>query len=120
MKLPLTIDLALLLMTAKLEGYDAARWLRFCYDGRESLKGVLGEKPYPLVSVLIAGAKELVELRLLGELPRETADAGDISDLAQLCRNFIVTNSPQLFLPYLFDCDTFNVMPETHRKMLIE
>ena len=120
MKLPMTLDLALLVVTAKLEGNSAAKNMRICYDGRESLKGVLGEKPYPLISVLIAGAKELVELRLLGQLPREISDPQDLADLAQLSREFIAANSSQLFLPYLFDCDTFNEMPPAHKAMLIE
>lgn len=120
MKLPLTLDLALLLITAKLEEYSAATGMRFCYDGREALKGVLGERPYPLVSILIEGSYELTELRLLGELPRESASVEDLTDLATLCRNFIKNNEPQMFLPYLFDCDTFNRMPAAHKQLLIE
>ncbi len=120
MKLAMTLDLALLLITAKLEGYSAATSMRFCYDGREPLKGVLAERPYPLVSILIEGSEELTELRLLGTLPRESSSVEDLTDLAALCRKFIKANSPQQFLPYLFDCDTFNTMPPAHKSLLIE
>lgn len=118
MKLAVTIDLALFLLTAKLSGVEAANTLRFHYDGRESLKGVLAERPYPVVSLLIPGSDDYVELRLMGSVPHECATEEDLRALASLCRRFILSNEPQLFIPYLIGCDTFFDIPRSHLALL--
>lgn len=117
MNLALTLDLALFLLTAKMEGVDAARDLHFHYEGREVLKGVSAEKPYPVITLLIPGSADYVELRLRGEAPYECATAEDLTDLAALCRRFLSSNAP-LFIPYLVSCDTFTDIPASHRALL--
>jgi hypothetical protein len=118
MRLALTVDLALLLLTAKLNGVAAALALRFQYDGRETLKGVLAERPYPIVSILIAGSEDYIELRLRGKMPHECAGSADLLDLADLCRRFIAAGEPLLFLPYLAGCDTFGKIPTFHQSFI--
>ncbi len=119
MQLSLTVDLALMLLTAKLDGVAAAGGLRFKYDGGESLKGVLAERPYPIVSILIAGSDDYIELRLRGKMPYECASLTDLTDLANLCSRFIMTSEPLLFRPYLIGCDTFGNIPESHQNFIL-
>jgi hypothetical protein len=117
MHLTLALDLALLLLTAKMEQVETAQAMRFHYEGREVLKGVSNEKPYPVITLLIPGSHDYVELRLKGEAPHECATAQDLADLADLCRRFLTSNEP-MFVPYLVSCDTFTVIPPSHRVLL--
>lgn len=117
MSLSLSVDLALLLITAKTEGVEAARPLRFHYEGREVLKGVSSETPYPVITLLIDGSSDYAELRLRGHTPHECAAPEELADLAQLCRRFLTTTEAQ-FIPYLAGCDTFAEIPPSHRAQL--
>jgi hypothetical protein len=117
MNLVLALELALFVITARLEDVPAARGLRFHYEGRETLKGVSAEKPYPIVTLLIPGSNDYVELRLRGAAPYECVTVEDLTDLARLCREHLNANPP-LFVPYLISCDTFNEIPPSHRALL--
>jgi hypothetical protein len=95
-KMTVSIEVALLLSmaTAPVE-YKARLSLR--YDGRESLKGVFGGKPYPIfwVDTHLDEDLSLMEDKLQGQ------DGLDKEKVLEFCRKFIEENEKYVFLPFV-------------------
>lgn len=110
-KLVVSVELALLLAEAADEMHMNPV---FYYDGKHVLKGVLSERPYPIIWLdMLNGNKPLEEeLQGLTRLPAST------KKLSEFCREFINSVSPHLVVPYIDQCAKFSTIPESHRAIL--
>lgn len=107
-KLSVSVDLALLLThpTDKNE-------LKFYYDGNESLKGVLSEKPYPMI--WIESDEDTTEEDLLGIRKAHC----ELEKLHEFCRNFIesVQESSWLVIPYFKQDSSYSKTASWHKRI---
>ena len=109
-RLQVSVDLALLLTVAQTS-------LTFFFDGMEPLRGVLGDRPYPLI--WIESDEDDIEQRLQGIDRRHC----DYRDLHQFCDNYLAScQSPPCWLikPYLADDPRFQEQPAWHRQIYAE
>ncbi|MBF5094005.1 hypothetical protein F1643_05440 [Azospirillum sp. INR13] len=117
-KMTVSIDLVLLLISAlrmqppKL-GYED---LRFFYEGRVPLKGVLGGTPYPVfwVDMRAENPLEIAEDNLKGNKPL------DSDGVKRFCEAFIDAHPDHVFVPYIANnADIyFSKVPDHHRQRL--
>lgn len=109
-RLVVGVDLALLLTANKRKVKD----LIFYFDGLHQLKGVLNEKPYPIIWV--ACEDESPEERLIG-IEKKACGTKPLHDY---CQKYIEKSaSSWLIKPYFSDGGDplFNDQPEAHRRM---
>jgi len=113
-KLSVSVDLALLL-TASSKAKDAPpNDLVFYFDGQQSLKGVLGDRPYPIIWIEAAPKSE--EEILLG-IPKDPCDAFRLN---RFCRDYIseLQETTWLIEPYFADDDAFDRPCAWHQQIL--
>lgn len=95
-KLVVSLDLALMLATAMEEPHDQdLDGVVFRYDGREVLKGVLHQTPYPIFWIDMEGDTELPEDRWLG-----LGDRCKPEDIISFCDQYI-ENTPGMIRPFI-------------------
>ncbi len=106
-KLIVSVDLALLLLA----GDDA---LDLYFDGTESLVGVLGGRPYPIIWCKVPGdhaALHDAELKLIKHEPRKT-------ELRTYCTEYVRSCADTwLIVPYLRNDPEFAAMPKWHEAV---
>lgn len=86
----------------------------FYYDGKQPLKGVLSERPYPIIWIDMLDGNKPLDEELLG-IPKASAQP---KKLAKFCREFIESLAPQLVIPYITACNKFSTVPEKHQRIL--
>lgn len=107
-KLAVSVDLALLLLA----GRDK---LDLYYDGNESLKGVLGGKPYPMIWYRVYGPERAL---FNAELALKNVQA-DKEKLEKYCDEFIKScRDTWLIRPYLPDDSDFREKPPWHEEVI--
>ena len=105
-----SVDLALLLLRS------GAGDLKFFYDRRESLKGVIENRGYPIIWIDMHdnenGAYEKLEDSLIG---REPANS---EKLREFCEKFIRQIGDPLILPFICNGEDGMVLPDDYDKRL--
>lgn len=111
-KFVVSVEAALLLTTAM----DDHTTLQptFYYDGREPLKGVLSDRPYPIVWIDMLNGARPVEEVLQGTV-RVPATPKLLRDF---CKEYIDGAYPDLVIPYIQNCPAFRTVPENHQILL--
>lgn len=113
-KLVMTLDLALLVATGDRTKPHHFKYDGFVYryDGRVSLKGVLGGAPYPVFWIDM----QAEEPEVIAEEKVTSAPRAEAKDLEQFAEAFIVKNSRLIDRPYIIsNTETvFNKMPDSH------
>lgn len=114
-KFILSVEAALLALVA-MEN-PAAPNLTFYFDGKEVLKGVLSERPYPVVWVDMLNGSPPLEEELRGIDRKPAARAA----LKSFCEGYIEDATPNLVMPYMRNCthSLFSQMPDIHRQILL-
>jgi hypothetical protein len=106
-KLMVSVDLALLLLA----GDDA---VDLYFDGTESLVGVLGGRPYPIIWCKVLGdhsALHDAELKLVKHEPMKT-------ELRTYCEEYVRScDGTWLIVPYLSNDPAFRAMPKWHEAV---
>lgn len=113
-KLIVSVDLALLLLSA----VDA---LELYYDGAESLRGVLGGRPYPIIWHHVSGDKDNADAKLHRlELKLRKQDPQKKEEFKDFCAAYIeACDSIWLIKPYLKNDPMFKDAP-TYHKLIME
>jgi hypothetical protein len=100
-KFVVSVDLALLLM------HDNSQ-LRFHYDGKVPLKGVLGDQGYPVIWVAIKEDNEDLEQRLFKKT--------DESELQSFCGRYIEDTGRPMMRPFIDGDGIFNEVPDYYEE----
>ncbi len=109
-RLVVGVDLALLLTADE----EQAEGVTFYFDGLQQLKGILNDKPYPII--WIACEEESDEERLIGIEKQKC----NIKQLHDYCQKYIGNSSSfWLIRPYFAQGSDplFNDPPETHKRI---
>ncbi len=106
-RLVVSVDLALLIGSRN-SGF------KIYYEGREPLKGVLGDRPYPIIWI------DTGIVRLEDSLVGIKKAACPRKDLNKFCRTFIEScgETSWLIVPYLRNDPAFSKVPVRHRRIL--
>lgn len=80
----------------------------FYLDSPETLKGVLGNKPYPIIWIKNENSKEQV----LNKLLRRFESPVDYNSLHEFCVNFITDAGKPFMIPFLSEDDEFKNKPD--------
>lgn len=81
--------------------------LQFSYSGKEVLKGVLENKPYPVIwlktnnTSITQGADDT---KLIPDISKD--------HIRDFCLSFIKANTEKLFVPFIFSDEEFSKMPD--------
>ncbi len=98
----ISVDLALLV-------FDSVNKLKVFYEGREVLKGVLGDRPYPILWIDMSEQTTGLEDRLRGSNP-------DPHDLKTFCEQFIGETADLVSRPFLKGARNFDQEPQGWKK----
>ncbi|HEY7373809.1 MAG TPA: hypothetical protein VIF57_16735 [Polyangia bacterium] len=92
--------------------------IRFWYEGRQQLKGILGDRPYPLFWIdMNSGGIDVQEDGLLG---RQPIDRHKVRDF---CRLFLDDTAGAMCLPYIVSDEgkaVYSVIPSAHQQALTD
>jgi hypothetical protein len=122
----MSIDLALLLATSACDlktGLQDIETMVFRYDHSVSMKGVFGEKPYPLIWLDLSQPGDLD--RLEDGLTGRDSDGCNVMNIRNFCETFILQNPRYVQRPYISgNADPkFAQIPDDHpprKESLIE
>lgn len=95
-RFPLSADLALMLLEAIETKRIPSDHFRLCYHGRESLKGIIGNDPYPVVWIDLTEGKQSREEELLG-----VATISEHSKLKDFLASVFADDNSQLRSPFI-------------------
>jgi hypothetical protein len=86
--------------------------LEIGYDGKQSLKGVIGGKPYPLFWIDVLHDDKLVEAE--DGLVSPTKPSSD--NIQKYCQAFFQDNKKYLLRPFIYQCkdSNFSTLPENY------
>ncbi len=117
MKMVISVDLAWLILiclnckSTPEERGDLALW----FDESESMKSVLGGKPYPIIWIKCESQLEALEYKLRHSLRDNNHDEGR-KELKEFCEAFITSTDDKIILPYILSDDLFNQTPHKSYK----
>lgn len=110
------ISLEIAFMISSFRSPDKLYEVSLYYDGRESLKGVLGDRPYPLFWIDTLCDDNVINLedKVSGRKSLNRTDA------SEFCEEFLKKNSDFLVFPFIVGCqDHFlGSVPENYEELI--
>jgi hypothetical protein len=97
MRMVISVDLAWFILSCKVDD-DEREHLTLRFDGSESMKGVLGGKPYPIIWIKCDSSLEEMEYKLQH---RENYPDDWRKSLKKFCEEFIKTTDDKIIFPYI-------------------
>lgn len=112
-KLVISLELALLVSKGLLDEPSSYN-PQFFYDGKHVLKGVLSERPYPIIWIDMFPGQPFEDENLLGRLRLPTQPG----QLVDFCKQTILAAHPELVIPYIKGCPEFSTIDPHHLRIL--
>lgn len=109
----ISVELALLLSRA-LQDEPNHFNSQFYFDGKRTLKGVLGGKPYPILWIDMESGCDFEDEDQLGNLRHSVSYA----KLEAYCRRFLQDSPAPIVIPYMEKCDVFGDIDQSHQELL--
>lgn len=114
MKLVISVDLAWLILNCQTSLADQ-KDLQLRFDESESLKGVLGGRPYPIIWIECASPLESKEYKLTKAIVQPQEWRASLEDF---CSAFIDDTDGALIRPYILGDELVGEPPQSHARWL--
>ncbi|NCN11611.1 MAG: hypothetical protein GW938_17375 [Leptospira sp.] len=106
LKFIISVELLLLLVKT------SSNKLKFFIEDPQPLKGVLGDKPYPIIWI----KNESSSYSKLNNLLKRYEANVDSNELSDYCEEFIKSVGKPFMIPYLKNDPLFNILPDWYEK----
>lgn len=114
MRMVISVDLAWLILKARAQQEDLDD-LPLRFDESESMKGVLGGRPYPIIWIECESPLEQLEYKLCC---RSNYDADRRKALRDYCTYFIADTDGKIITPYIVGDDVIGTPHESYQEWL--